>query len=96
MLAGNQSIGYLSCVAASDARNNQPKNKMKATTSALYAAANEAFDKTEAAKAEAFRAAVHGTPAEAAKALTSYNAAKALEKDALRKADAAADLDLAA
>tara|TARA_R110002096_G_C14149632_1_gene683811 strand:- start:233 stop:442 length:210 start_codon:yes stop_codon:yes gene_type:complete len=69
---------------------------MKDTTLALYAAANAAFDQTEAAKSEAFRAAVHSTPAEAAKSLAFYNAAKALEKEALRKADAAADLDLAA
>ena len=70
---------------------------MKTTTTAsLYDAANAACDKTESARAEAFRAAAYGDRDEAAKALASYLAAKAIEKAALRAADLAADADLAA
>jgi hypothetical protein len=66
------------------------------TTSELYAIANAAYDQVQVAKAEAFRAAAFGTPAEAAKALSEYQAACAIEKAALRAADASADLDAAA
>lgn len=69
---------------------------MTPTTAALYTAANAAFDKTQAAKAEAFRSAVYGTPAEAAKGLAGFLAAQALEAAALRKADLAADAEKAA
>jgi hypothetical protein len=69
---------------------------MKATTAALYAAANAAFDYLQAAKAEAFRSAAYGTASEAAKAMSAFTAAAALEKAALRAADDAHDADLAA
>jgi hypothetical protein len=67
---------------------------MTTTTSALYDAANAAHDKTQAAKAEAFRAAVYGNRDEAAKAFAFFLAAKAIESDLIRKADAAADADM--
>lgn len=95
MLAGNQVPCKGLLVSETDA-SNQPQNKMTATTSALYDAANAAYDKTQAAQAEAFRAAVYGDRDEAAKALASFLAAKAIEFDLTRQADAAADADRAA
>lgn len=95
MLAGNQATCKGLLVSETDA-SNQPQNKMTATTSALYDAANAAYDKTQAAQAEAFRAAVYGDRDEAAKALASFLAAKAIEFDLTRQADAAADADRAA
>jgi bifunctional ADP-heptose synthase (sugar kinase/adenylyltransferase) len=78
------------------AANLTDQIKMTATTSALYDAANAAYNKTQAAQAEAFRAAVYGNRDEAAKALASFLAAKAIEFDLTSQADAAADADRAA
>lgn len=55
------------------------------------AEANKAFEQMKAAQAEAFRAAVYGTAAEAAKANAAFNTARLIFKAARCASDAAFD-----